>query len=226
MIAKELTQNTVDASAQLKVSEFVTIKKSNDADLKVLFIGNSITKHGVKEEIGWFVDWGMAASCEENDFVHVAVRLLEEKYGKVDYCIAQGATWEQKFTEPFKREDYTKAKEFDADLIVLRIGENIPPELLTAVDPVAKFKELIEYFKGTSCKQVIVTDNFWRWDDLAVYVKQLCENEGYTFCTISDIFEDKSTMALGQFWHEGVALHPNDKGMEMIAKRIVEKVAL
>ena len=37
---------------------------------KILFIGNSITKHRPKPEIGWENDCGMAASSLENDYVH------------------------------------------------------------------------------------------------------------------------------------------------------------
>ena len=49
----------------------------------------------------------------------------------------------------------------------------------------------------------------------------LMEN-GYTFCKISDLEQDEKTMAIGQFDHRGVSVHPSDYGMKCIADRILE----
>ena len=38
---------------------------------RILFLGNSLTLHGPREEIGWKHNWGMAASAPERDFVHL-----------------------------------------------------------------------------------------------------------------------------------------------------------
>ena len=70
-------KNTVKATEQVKKDRYVE-DFQKDGKVKVLFIGNSITRHEPKPEIGWDNDWGMAASCRENDYVHVAVRFLEE----------------------------------------------------------------------------------------------------------------------------------------------------
>ena len=38
---------------------------------RVLFLGNSITLHGPAPAIGWTGNWGMAASAEHLDYVHL-----------------------------------------------------------------------------------------------------------------------------------------------------------
>ena len=53
----------------------------------------------------------------------------------------------------------------------------------------------------------------------------LMEN-GYTFCKISDLEQDEKTMAIGQFDHRGVSVHPSDYGMKCIADSILEKIDL
>lgn len=46
--------------------------------LKVVCLGNSITKHPYKQEVEWYADWGMAASKEEFDYCHVLQRRLRK----------------------------------------------------------------------------------------------------------------------------------------------------
>ena len=62
-------KNTVSAENQLKQNSCVTF--FGDGNLKILFVGNSITRHGVLEEIGWLNDHGMAASSIDKDYVHL-----------------------------------------------------------------------------------------------------------------------------------------------------------
>ena len=81
-ISKNAEANTVSAVHQLDPTKYVRITEKPGAKLKVLFVGNSITRHMPLPSIGWTGDWGMAASCEEKDYVHQTVRLLEEKLGE------------------------------------------------------------------------------------------------------------------------------------------------
>ena len=88
--------NTVAATKQVSDDKQVLIVK-NGGKIKITFLGNSISRHMPKPEIGWVHDWGMAASSRENDYVHVMVRELEKKYGSVDYCICSLSKWEREY---------------------------------------------------------------------------------------------------------------------------------
>jgi hypothetical protein len=67
----------------------------------------------------------MAASKKENDYVHVAVRLLEKKYGKINYLLANCGEWELCYYNDELLQNWKKARDFCADVVVIRIGENM-----------------------------------------------------------------------------------------------------
>ena len=94
--SKNAESNTVSALGQIDVNKFVSIFKRGGAK-RVLFFGNSITRHEPNPSLGWYGDWGMAASREENDYVHTLVSMLQAAGDNVDYCIAQLAEWERDY---------------------------------------------------------------------------------------------------------------------------------
>ena len=65
-----INKNNVDAKNQVLGDEdtFVLGDVKN-CGLKVAVLGNSITRHAKKEEIGWFRTCGMAASDEAHDYL-------------------------------------------------------------------------------------------------------------------------------------------------------------
>ena len=223
--AEEAKKNTVSAKGQLETHKFINITRVNNPALKVMFIGNSITLHAPNPQIGWFGNWGMAASCEESDYVHQTVRMIEEKLGKIDFCVAQLAEWERRYTEgdAVLKEYYDSAVHFAPDIIIVRIGENINRETNKKINCKPFFASMIKHFIAPNTRQVIVTDCFWPIEVLDNIFKEVVTENRYTYCKISDLSEDKNTMALGQFEHQGVCMHPNDYGMKKIADRIFEK---
>lgn len=222
--SKNATANTVKAVGQIDVNKFVSIFKRGGTK-RVMFFGNSITRHEPNPDLGWYGDWGMAASSKEKDFVHLVVAELDKKYGPVDYCIAQGAMWEWGYrnSEEVLKEYYSEVRDFDPHIIVIRIGENITAAKHLEVSCKPHFATAVDFLVGKSAEKVIITDMFW----YSVYndcLREVCEEKGYTFCHLTDLEEDERTMAKGLFEHQGVAGHPGDYGMQCIADRILAKI--
>lgn len=151
---------------------------------------------------------------------------LEERFGEVNYCIAQAAAWERDYPNGREvlEEYYQVAKDFQADVVIIRIGENMKRDMLEEVECKSHFAEMIRFFASNPSAKVIVTDNFWRKEALDNTIQEIAKENGYVFCQLHDLQDDEKTMAIGQFEHHGVSIHPSDYGMECIAKRILERI--
>ena len=221
--SKNMLANTVSSKGQLDPSEYVTVFQRGGKK-RVLFFGNSITRHKPLESIGWSGDWGMAASSIDKDYVHLVVKALDEKYGAVDYCIAQGAAWERDYnnTEAVLDKYFKPTREFAADIVIIRIGENIPTSEHLKNSCKDAFDKVVAYL-SEKAEKVIVTNLFWDSPKNVVF-SEVAEERGYDFVHLTDLERDEKTMALGLFEHDGVARHPGDFGMKCIADRIIEKL--
>jgi len=82
-----IKENTVSAKGQLVNSDSLRFYGDENAKIKILIVGNSITRHGVLPSIGWYHDFGMAASAEENDYVHLLMKKWRER--NVDFFLAR-----------------------------------------------------------------------------------------------------------------------------------------
>lgn len=220
----DILENTVSARGQLRDSEFVKFTLKDDAKVKVLFVGNSITRHGIKEEIGWTRDCGMAASALQNDYVHLTVAGLEKKYGAVSYCIAQAVAWEYAYNRDEEvLAQFSAARDFDADIVILRIGENSDRELLEKEVYQPHFETMANFFFTPRAKK-IVTSLFWRYDPIDVPIYQAAQKYGWIYVPIWELGEKAENKALDEFWHDGVAKHPNDNGMRSIADALLAAI--
>ncbi len=217
-----ISDNTVSSKGQLRDTEFVTFTFKENAKRKILFVGNSITRHGILESIGWTRDCGMAASSIDKDYVHVTIRELEKIYGAVDFCIAQAAVWEWNYRKDEEiLSTFQPAVDFDADTIVIRIGENSYTESIDTADYADHFEKMVKFF-SSNAKKVIVTSLFWEHPPIDNAIKIVCErNPDYIYVPIRHLGERDECKALGLFEHSGVAGHPGDYGMKKISEAIL-----
>jgi hypothetical protein len=164
----------------------------------------------------------MAASSKKTDYVHVTASLLDEPLGGITIGIAQLADWERNYAEEgILSRLYQKAQAFRADIVIVRIGENMAPDAAPACRPY--FEEMIRFF-AYNAHTVVVTNSFWRNDTRDEMLQSIAEDNGYIFRSISGLESDRRNMALDEYEHRGVAGHPSDLGMKAIAERIADAV--
>lgn len=194
---------------------------------RVLFLGNSITRHGPSPKIGWNDDWGMAASALENDYVHLVMRGLDGLAGeKSEVKVANIADFERN-SAAYDVDVRLKAEfGFKPTLVIVAIGENVPA--LRTDEDKARFKAglgaLLAAAKGSgAAPSVVVRSCFWADPAKDEILRQACTEAGGTFVDIGALGKDESNYARAErkFEHAGVAAHPGDKGMKAIAEAIL-----
>ena len=215
---KDFQENIVPALAQN--SENVFIYNNENSKLKILFVGNSITKHAPKPSIGWTNDCGMAASSLERDYVHIIIKRIMERYDKnVSFAIAQVAEYERTFFNCEPECSYKEIKDFDADIIITFYGANVTKDYDTMENPPKTFAEAYE-----DMRNYLVGSNTSVYHSMGFYIRPVLDAEkrsvaqkyGEPFIDISDIRSLPET--------HGLFNHPNDLGMQMIADRFFEAI--
>jgi hypothetical protein len=194
-------------------------KDSSVSDYNIYFLGNSITLHGPSEDIGWYGNWGMAASSEENDYVHRLIGKINieyKNYFRINYGLKNIYNWERNFLVELDALEIN-----DIDLLIIRLGENVNEEYAINNDYYEALDRLIKTYKFKRTK-IIITDNYWPSLYKDNIQKEVAFNNNYYFVQINDLHNNSENSAYGQFEHSGVAAHPSDAGMERIAERIFE----
>lgn len=192
---------------------------------KVLILGNSITKHGPKADIGWTGNWGMAASAEDKDFVHLVMAALTKGGAKPEFMVRNVADFERGYASYDANEKLKEPIAFAPDLIILAIGENVPG--LSTDEAKTQFKtslmKVLKALKGPGNPTFIIRSSFWANAAKDQILREASQEMGGRYVDISALGKDESNYARSErpFKHEGVARHPGDKGMQAIAAAIL-----
>lgn len=204
-----------------------------DNGYNYLAIGNSITSHPLAD-YWWNENIGMAATSEDKDYVHLLGKWLKDnKKEEVMFQAYNFYIWEVQSKDRAETLNLLDSYLSETlDLITIQLSEN-------AVDIVTFETDYMELFRYVHNKapyaQIIVIDDFWdKWDKAAMKERaaKVCgvdfvsldsiKENGYYQAGKGAVVYDKAGNA-HTIEHDGVAMHPGDKGMAYIAEA-VEKV--
>lgn len=187
----------------------------------VVILGNSIVKHSPKVDIGWTGNWGMAASKEDSDFVHLLIRDIKQRNPSIIIKYANTANFEKEY-KIYSPSNLNDLK--NPDLLIVKLSENVDDTNAEKDNFIAFYDQLINYIAPSPNSIKVVMDGFWIKPHVNSLLKSYAQKNCYPFVQISDLSSDVTNTAKGLYTNQGVAAHPSDKGMRMIEQRIWEKI--
>lgn len=221
--AEDLQANPVPALGQNAANQtaFDATKKGP----RVLFVGNSITLHGPRPQIGWTNNWGMAASARDKDYVHLLQKRIAAEQPDAQCCLLQVAgTIERSFNRPdwSCEKNFKWAREFKPDVIVMFFGANVPHAYDKGeMKPARTFGDAVDAFRTYLDPEgkalVLMSQGFYKRPKLDAEKEAVAKKHGDVFVRMDDLWDDKEA--------HGRYNHPGDRGMALIADRFWEKMA-
>ena len=196
---------------------------------RILFLGNSITLHGPSKEIGWLGNWGMAASSEDKDYVHLVAGAIARHTGTAPRILARNiADFERGYAAYDVDANMNELFAFDPDLVVVAIGENVAP--LGSDTARAQFKAAVVRLLGRALfarhPLVVVRSCFWADAAKDQALRQACQEANAIYVDAGPLGRDPANAARSErtIAHGGVAGHPGDRGMQALADAIVQAI--
>ncbi|HOW68688.1 MAG TPA: glycoside hydrolase family 127 protein [Candidatus Paceibacterota bacterium] len=218
--------------AKFRVSMFPVTSEpevQSSAVRKILFLGNSITLHGPKADIGWTGNWGMAASSEGNDYVHLVASAVAQHTGFEPRILVKNiADFERSYATYDVEEQMKDFFAFDPDLVILAIGENVPA--LESEDARSQFKTgVLRILSGLLAKRhplIVVRSSFWADPVKDDAIKQAAQEADVIFVNAGPLGRETANIARSErsFTHAGVGAHPGDRGMKAMADAIIQAI--
>lgn len=192
--------------------------------LSVAFIGNSLTRHGPKPPVGWFGDYGMAASSIDTDYAHKTAQKLGIPYSAIYvrnlYPFETNSVAAKRLTESLK-ETFLRS-----DKIVIQLSENVKwYNPLNVYNFNYDYSTLIESIPPG--KPFFCISSYWQSNIRDYVIKQACESNGGHYVYVGDIYDSTKNTERNEaaFADKGINKHPHDYGMNAIADRLVEAMA-
>lgn len=195
----------------------------------VLCIGNSITLHLPLDDVNWYSSQGMAASKPEYDYCHMLEKMMRQHNPETTVTPVNLASWERDFS--INIDSLLKAKCKEKDIIVIRIGENIQksdiPQFANALSKLIGY--CLQYTDN-----ILLTGLYWPAPDKEHAIVRNAHHYHLKYVPIDwiwNLYREECSPKEGDtlYYTDGkpyqikgnfIITHPNDKGMELIARTI------
>jgi hypothetical protein len=207
--------------------------------LRILFIGNSITRHAAnestKERLGWTHVSGMAASEESKDYVHLLAarvgELVAPRKVEIDFHTGGGSG-----SVAHRLGAIDEVLPLQPHIVVIQLGEH--EKETDGVDGLREnYRKLITAFDLQDNPPLVVCVGPWspgqggagrpRYTGWAAEIEEtfrsVAEQAGKPFVSVAGVARNPNNFGSGET--SGVRWHPNDGGHEGYARAIFPVVS-
>jgi len=179
----------------------------------VVILGNSLTYHPANPSIGWYGNWGMAATVADSDYVHLLIIKFKQRNPNCVVTVRSIGAFETDFKNYSLDANLKDLRDLKPDLLIIHIGESVNQVPLDTAAFRAKYKALVNYFSNKPA--VLAVGSFW---SMPVVDKIM---SGYSkFISLSNLSRDPTNASFGLWTNMGVQYHPGNKGMRNISNAI------
>ena len=204
---------------------------------KTLFIGNSLLQGlGSAEKGGRF---GMCATDSRHDYYYYVTRAILQKNPTAKFTKLSGTAFEGS-TDLNTAGRWYAAKRYlfkeDLDLIIIQLGDNVNDNEKKAAFG-NNIRHLLAQIKADCPKARVICVGTWYYRPTVIsdYIRA-CKENGCDFVSIEGLLSTQTLPPAGtivtyndgttQIAEGGSLIHPNNYGMELIAKRMVAQLKL
>jgi hypothetical protein len=232
IIGSLLLAGAANAAAQSQLDQPAGCDTASADAYKVLFIGDSITRHGFNavttQKLGWSHLSGMAASNPQNDYVTILARKISvnRKQPVISCFHTYGGSGE--VSQRLAAMD--QVSNTNPDLVVIQLGEH-EKELNGQSKLAVEYQKLIQAAKKIESGPNVIavgpwslaprtpTGDYFGWPGVVDETMQsVALFESIPYATVRDISALPEASGWGSA--EGVKWHPNDLGHTIYAERI------
>ena len=214
--------NVPSGVTDFKLKTFIwdtdTLTPFTEKPLKLLFVGNSITHHAPKTEIGWTGSWGMAATSQENDYVHklTAMARLVVPDLVMDFINISPMENDLANVSTLAANSTFKPK-IDAkpDIIIFTFGANASDAMT-----VANYKSIVDAFNPQGKAKVIIGTTTLTSPTKLATINSYAATYNKPLVVMSDLTDPMYKGDPNVFTDPGVLSHPGDLGMLEMANRL------
>lgn len=206
------------------------IVTGSDSSVSILFLGNSLTRHGIGI-VEDFMDGeprGMAATNIDKDYVHRLVRMISERDSvSVRYSVINIAEFERQFhLRPFPwGEKLSDAMVQRPDILIVQMGENVSTDAITdhRKEFIDEYAVLLERYPDS---HRIITLPFWMDVQKCDAITEVALRTRSDIADLSHLGHRNSAPRnfakyYRSYSNPGVGEHPSDYGFEQIAKMLL-----